>query len=293
MAKREEVAAAAWIESSIKGFVESSENSLKNRENEPGWAEPLLGFSRGDDPLYSNIKNDIGPFYWTPLEIFEKTFPSLKVTSDRLTIISWILPQMEVTKLDNRKEAKYPSERWVRSRKFGEEFNIKLHDHMVGTLRKAGYETVAPSRSPLWSMKTSEQYGLSSTWSERHAAYVSGLGTFGLCDGLITPAGKAMRCGSVISLISISPSRRAYKDHNEYCLFFSKGTCGKCIERCPAGAVTKEGHNKEACRNYLFSVTAPYAISHFGIEAYGCGLCQTGVPCESKIPLKKGKSTKM
>ena len=46
-------------------------------------------------------------------------------------------------------------------------------------------------------MKMSEKYGMASCWSERHAAFVSGLGTFGLCDGLITPVGKAMRCGSV------------------------------------------------------------------------------------------------
>ena len=28
-----------------------------------------------------------------------------------------------------------------------------------------------------------------------------------------------------------------------------------------------------------------YVTSHFGFEAYACGLCQTGVPCESRIPL--------
>ena len=33
---------------------------------------------------------------------------------------------------------------------------------------------------------------------------------------------------------------------------------------------------------------------HFGFEGYGCGLCQTGVPCESGIPVRQGaeRSTK-
>jgi epoxyqueuosine reductase QueG len=48
---------------------------------------------------------------------------------------------------------------------------------------------------PEWSRRPSEKYVFSSNWSERHAAYTAGLGTFGLCDGLITPLGKAMRVG--------------------------------------------------------------------------------------------------
>ena len=27
-----------------------------------------------------------------------------------------------------------------------------------------------------------------------------------------------------------------------------------------------------------------YIEANFGFDCYGCGLCQTGVPCESKIP---------
>ena len=105
--------------------------------------------------------------------------------------------------------------------------------------------------SPKWEMKLSDQYGLASTWSERHAAYAAGLGTFGLCDGLITPLGKAVRCGSVIARIPIQPSSRPYQDHHAYCLFYSKGICGKCIDRCPVGAITKDGHDKSKCQHYV------------------------------------------
>ena len=139
------------------------------------------------------MKEDIGPFFLTPDEIFAKTFPSITVRPDELTVISWILPQAESTKRDHRKETAYPSERWARARKYGEEFNAKLRKQLVELLAEAGYEAVAPIDSPFWTQKMSERYGLSSTWSERHAAFASGLGTFGLCDGLITPVGKAMR----------------------------------------------------------------------------------------------------
>jgi len=126
-----------------------------------------------------------------------------------------------------------------------------------------------------------------STWSERHATYASGLGTFGLCDGLITPLGKAMRVGSVVARIEIPPTPRPYTDHRAYCLFFSKGICGKCIDRCPVGALSEKGHDKVKCRAHLNPTTSEYVKANYGFDGYGCGLCQTAVPCESKIPTAK------
>ena len=127
----------------------------------------------------------------------------------------------------------------------------------------SGCEAVAPTNHPSWERKVSERYGFASVWSERHAAYVAGLGTFGLCDGLITPAGKAMRCGSVVARIQIPPTERPYTDHHAYCLHFSHGTCGKCIERCPAGAITRAGHDKKKCLDYEDNFTTPYVQSRF------------------------------
>ena len=279
---------AQWLTTTIEDFIQASpENTLKNQDNERAWADPLLGFSRGDDPLYEDFKATIGDFYWTPLEIFHMTFPQVTVSPDRLTIISWILPQTDLTRADNRRQATYPAERWVRSRIHGEEFNDRLRDHVAQTLTRAGIEAVAPMRSPLWKRETSNRYGFASSWSERHAAYTSGLGTFGLCDGLITPKGKAIRCGSVIANIEIPPTKRPYENYQEYCIFFTKGICGKCIDRCPAGAITADGHDKMKCFTYMRGEVADFVRSHYGFpEPRGCGLCQTGVPCESKIPTK-------
>lgn len=280
---------SVWLESAIKEFcMDSPDNSLKNKENDRAFDEPLVGFSSGSDPLYRTIKEDIGPFYMTPIEVFEKSFPDTKTSADKLTIISWILPQAQVTRADNRKETTYPSERWARAKAYGEiVFNVMVRRHLVDILRDSEFKAIAPVLEPFWSWGVSERYSIASNWSERHAAYVSGLGTFGLCDGLITPIGKAMRCGSVIAEISVQPTSRPYTDHHEYCLHFSRGACGKCIKRCPAAAISELGHDKTKCFNYLEHVTKEYVKNHFGIETDVCGLCQTAVPCESKIPLKE------
>jgi epoxyqueuosine reductase len=274
----------AWVEACIRDFINlSPENTLKNERHDKAWADPLVGFSAGNDPIYQSYKEHVGPFHWTPREVFLTAFPQTEVTDDQLTVVSWILPQTKRTKDDMRKETTLPPESWARARIFGEEVNNKLRGHMVAVLRAEGIDAVAPMLVPEWKMVMSDRFGYASTWSERHAAYASGLGTFSLCDGLITPAGKAMRCGSVVARLQIAPTPRSYTDHRQYCLFFSKGTCGKCIERCPAGAVSASGHDKSKCREYL-EVTRAYVTSHFGFEGYGCGFCQSGVPCESRIP---------
>ncbi|MGO9687016.1 MAG: epoxyqueuosine reductase, partial [Syntrophobacteraceae bacterium] len=80
-----------WLESAIKEFcMDSPDNSLKNKENDRAFDKPLVGFSSGCDPLYRTIKEDIGPFYMTPIEVFEKSFPDTKTSADKLTVISWI-----------------------------------------------------------------------------------------------------------------------------------------------------------------------------------------------------------
>ena len=278
---------ASWIEQIIQDFiVKSPENTLQNKADDRAFDPPLVGFSSGDDPIYETYKEVVGPFHWTPLQIFTQTFREMVVTPEELTVISWILPQTGATKADNRKQSVYPAESWARARIFGEQVNEKLRRHVVAVLQKNGYPALAPALSDQWARKESEKYVFASTWSERHAAYAAGLGTFGLCDGLITPRGKAIRTGSVVARIKIAPTPRPYTDHHAYCLFYTQGICGECIDRCPVGALSQAGHDKIKCRNHIRPVTADYVKTHYGFDGYGCGLCQTKVPCESKIPTK-------
>jgi ferredoxin len=283
---------AMQIENLIREFFQTSpENSMNFEHIERVFDEPLVGFSNGGDPLFEFLKKDIGSPCMTPVEIFRTSFPDIEARADDLTVISWVLPQTRLTKNDNRKETAFPSERWARAKHYGAAFNKALMIHVANILKKTGIAAVAPVLAPIFTIGVSERYGLASSWSERHAAYVSGLGTFGLCDGLITPRGKAMACGSVIAQIRITPTPRSYTDHHAWCLFYAKGTCGLCVKRCPAGALSKEGHNKNLCSEYEHGVAQEYIRSHFGIDDYACGLCQTGTPCESKNPVRHSGKT--
>lgn len=273
----------AWVTSIIQNFVNGPENSLQDGTGERAWDAPIVGFANGADPIFQQYKEVVGPFHWTPLEIFAATYPDVEVTPGELTVISYILPQTKATKRDNRREDFYPAVRWARSRIFGEQFNDKLRRHVAATLTAAGYPAVAPSSVPAFKVHDSDKYVWASTWSERHAAHAAGLGTFGLCDGLITPVGKAMRTSAVVARIPITATPRPYDNHRAYCPWYANGTCGACIQRCPVGALSKDGHDKRKCSAHL-KVTRTHVTENYGFAGYGCGLCQVGVPCESGIP---------
>jgi hypothetical protein len=206
-----EIDYAAWIEEVIRDFCATAANSLENGTGERAWGEPRVAFARGDDPLYAKLKADIGPFFWTPAEAFALAYPDTSLPAGHLTVISYILPQTEATRADQRRETEVPAERWARSRFFGEAFNCELRLHLAARLTAAGFPAVAPERLPGFAYRQSERYGLASNWSERHTAWIAGNGTFGLSDGLITELGKAVRFGSVVAAIDLAPTPSLYR----------------------------------------------------------------------------------
>lgn len=270
----------------IRDLCRGPENNMGPLHPEPSWGIPLVGFCRGDDAVFQELKDAVGPFHWTPLEAFFLAFPEKEAPeSKELAVVSWILPQSVQTRTDNARQTKFPAERWVRSRVFGEEFNDGLARRLASQLKAWGVDAVIPTALPGFSSVLEGPYGRSSCWSHRHIAYAAGLGTFGLCDGLITSAGKAMRTGSLVARFPVDPVSRPYQDHHAYCLHYAKGTCGNCVPRCPVGAISKKnGHDKVRCSAYAAEEMREHSTTAYGFAGYACGLCQTAVPCSAGIP---------
>jgi len=243
-----------------------------------------VGFSNGADPLYQEFRRHIGAFYLTPAELFRASFPGLAPRPDQLTVVSWILPSTARTRAEQAAQKRRPSERWARTRFLGEACNDALRRHLAAVFLEAGIPAVAPLLSPVWRRLDQGPYAPCSNWSERHAAYAAGLGTFGFCDGLITPVGKAVRVGSLVALARIQPTPRPYQDHHAYCLFYRRRSCLACARRCPVGALTDKGHDKRRCMRYTERAMNRYIRKAYGLDTYACGLCQAGVPCMDRIP---------
>jgi len=100
-------------------------------------------------------------------------------------------------------------------------------------------------------------------FSHRHAAYLAGLGTFGLNNMLLTSAyGPRVRFGSVLTTAVIEPDPIRKDDLCTRCM--------ECVTACPVRAVSSEGYpkgktNKQACAKYSAS------LSRKGISP--CGIC--------------------
>lgn len=283
-----------FIEKSIKEYIKSSP---RNRFEDGGhiYDEPLVGFADGDDPIFQDYKKIIGDFHLTPREALEMHYQRTGKWSRQpahFSVIAWILPIAYETRLSLRNETEVTSLRWHLTRLYGEELNEELARYVVALIEQAGHKAVAPACSDSFK-RMQMPNGPSSNWSQRHSCYAAGLGTFSLSDGLITPRGIAMRCGTAVCDIPLIPTPRTYASHLANCLFYLDRSCRRCIERCPAGAITEQGHDKNKCRDY--SAVQREIIKRQGkAESYigthmGCGFCQTKVPCETRIPAPKKK----
>ena len=279
-----------FIEKAIIQFTKKSPANRRKVDGGRYWDQPLVGFASGDDPLFKQYKKIIGKYHLTPKEIFELTFGKGQ-RPEQISVISWVLPASEDIRKSNRKEDRYPSLLWAHTRDFGEKFNVKLRDHIVSLLIKKGHPAVAPMNSPLWRRLKSPRIGHSSNWSERHIAYACGLGAFGLSDGFITPKGQAIRLGTVVTNLPLQASKKRFSHPYSNCLYYFNRTCKRCAERCPAGAITARGHDKDKCREYSYSVVKKAKMKEYGVTVTGCGLCQTKVPCEFEIPKLIQKAT--
>jgi len=280
------------LEQVIKNFMKTTEFNRRTQIDEGVYFdEPLLGFASGNDPLFFEYKDIIGSFHYTPREIIstalkEKGKGLLLSEYDQLSVISWILPAHEDIRKSNRREDRYASRLWVCLKEFGEPCNNALRKHVVSYLEELGYVAVAPALLPTVKSFRDDKVGWASPWSERHVAYACGLGTFGLTDGFISARGTAVRVGSVVTLLKLIPSERTYRDPRENCLSFQGEKCRKCVSRCPVGAITERGHDKDKCREYTGSEEVRTSQRDYGLPRFvsACGLCLTGVPCESRIP---------
>ncbi len=234
--------------------------------------EPLIAIGEAKDPLFAKLKEEvIGDHYLLPEEWNDKC----------KTVISIFFPFTDEIIKSNALDKKEPSELWLHGRIEGQRFIGQATKYFMEYLNSIGYKSVAPNINERFYMVEDKAEGsdlsYTSNWSERHTAFICGSGTFGLSKGIITSKGMAGRFASIITEADFPVTKREYEDIYEYCTM-----CGACLKRCPVEAISFEkGKEHIPCSAFVNETKIKYK------PRYGCGKCQTAVPCAKKIPKVK------
>lgn len=289
------------IEDEIKAFVRTSPlNSMPVKGKPIIYDEPLVGFADGNDPLFTEYKTIIASSHLTPREALAMTYhKSPEEMPANLTVISCILPVTTGIRESNHRHTTVPSRLWASVVYYGEHIFLEaLQAHIVKYLTERGYLAAAPAIEPYfkdtmmelkmqgekWDIEQIKEKGISN-WSEKHIAYVAGLGTLSFSGNFISERGVAITMGSVVTNLEPPASYRENKNPYANCLLYTAGKCKACATRCPVGAITGDGHDDIKCANHLFEIM--HLEKRYNIGRIGCGMCMTKVPCEFYNPVKK------
>lgn len=222
---------------------------------------PVFGVSAAQDPIYPKLKEAVSLGHYLPEDLL----------SGAKSVISYFLPYTEAVRKTNDGPDEAQAQ-WSLAHRQGAYAAELVRRFIAKRLDILGARSLVVFHDSRYRTGT-----LISNWSERHAAFISGLGTFGLHKSLITEKGCAGRLDSVITDYELAPSKRDYEGVYDRCV-----KCYTCVDRCPVAAITKTGKDIRACARYVVArKTDP--------EQAVCGKCLTLVPCESGVPGSLGE----
>jgi epoxyqueuosine reductase len=271
------------ISGAIERLVAGDARNWSSTLGERYFDTPLVQFASADDPLFTQFKEIIGHWHLTPREVFEAVHGDGSWRGG--TVVSWVVPWSQNLRDSNRDQKERPSREVTEAYHLGYQVLQKeVRAALLELVAGYGVRGVAPVDGSGFRMVDTPT-GKSSTWSDRHAAYAAGLGTFGLSRGFISERGSAVALSSLVIDAVLEPDQRS-KGHLDNCLYFANGSCGACRGRCPAGAISREGQDKNLCARYAYGPESIALAASHGLRGpAGCALCQVRVPCEARNPV--------
>ncbi len=229
---------------------------------------PLVGVSSARDEIYETYKDPdiVGADYMLPAQWLKGA----------KTVLSFFSPFSRHIKKSNA-WGNLPSDQWLHGRIEGQAYMVAAAQALAMRIRSEGMRALVPLEDKRFKVFTEPKFY--SNWSERHAAYAGGLGTFSLNRAIITEKGIAGRFCSVITDVELPADVRGYTGIYDNC-----SMCGTCLRACPVDAINKHGKAHMPCKIFLDGIKAQHP------PWYGCGKCQCGMPCESWFPPKNPKA---
>jgi len=248
----------SFVRKSIEEFTASYEHG-----SAIGWKTPLVAYAAANDPLFQRLKEVASPTHNLP----QGFLPEAR------TVITYFLPFRDEVVESNKKD-RFSSRTWGKAYIETNKLIADLNHYLQEKLIHQGYRAVFVPATHNFDEKT-----LLSDWSHRSAAYIAGLGTFGLNHMLITEKGCCGRIGSLVTDLELPPTPR-YK--RELCLYKHDDSCGNCAKKCVNEALTENNLDKHKC--YEMCLANADRLSSLESIADVCGKCLVEVPCSAAIP---------
>lgn len=240
------------------------------------WRTPLVGFADANHPDFPKLRKLVHPEHEMPWEVLRGA----------KTVIAYFVPFTEKIARGNAGEG-LASPDWALCYEQTNAMFPRLNERVISFLKENGCRAAVSKEASVF-----DREKITSRWSQRHIAYLAGLGTFGLNNMLITDMGCCGRLGTVVTDLDCESDRPIGE---EYCLYKRKGVCMACVQRCPTGALTAQGFRRDVCfarcrenaRVYTqfgnsYASAAGQEAEDSGSEV--CGKCLVNLPCTMKKP---------
>ncbi|MGI6737670.1 MAG: epoxyqueuosine reductase [Anaerovoracaceae bacterium] len=239
------------------------------------WGEPLVGFAAADHPLILQLKESVGVRHLLPQDVLPEA----------RTVIAYFVPFTRELARSNRDGAT-ASRAWAVAYEETNALFGRLNERLIAALRKAGQQAAVTPEALRFDRRL-----LVSNWSQRHFARAAGLGTFGLNNMLLTRHGGCGRLSTVITDLDVEPDEPL---REELCLYRAalergeKPRCGVCMRVCPAGALTPDHYDRQACYRVcrenarrFTGLGQSYAddAENGSVGSEVCGKCVVSGPC--------------
>jgi len=246
-------------------IINEIKDKVRFSKLETKYRVPLVGFADANNPLFRELKTIISEEHY--------------LTSDLLvnakTVVSFFIPFNEELVYNNLKDDVTTSE-WA----YGKKDTEGLINEIIDGIRiKLGDINIKCSSNP--GKGPYDQLKFIHRWSQKHVAYICGLGNFGLNNLLITESGCAGRFGSFIIDREVDYNSVVSE---KYCFYKYNKSCGVCVKNCPSGALGYQGLDKAKCSKWINDITEKYFE---GVRIFrSCGKC-IALPCALKRPTIK------
>lgn len=239
------------VESFMRGYCEK--NGL-----EFIWRTPSVRYAAAGHPEFPDLKKLVVENHFLPEDFL----------ANPTVVISYFLPFIDAVATSNI-DGYWTSDEWARAYNVTNEMAVHLNEHLVKVVKELGFRAAVPHSAGMM------EDVLKSRWSQRHIARLAGHGTFGINNMLITEQGCTGRFFSVVADLPVSAGSVVA---GERCLYKRNGTCGVCVRRCVADALTPQGFDRWKCHEMCAS------NAKAGKEADVCGKCVVNLPCSFSAP---------